>query len=102
MTGEKGREEALNITLRPALARFAARMERTLRTQDHRGKEGWKNTTPEWLLDRVMQERDELRDAIQAWRSGSRPDRETREAVKHEATDVANFAMMISDLMGGD
>jgi NTP pyrophosphatase (non-canonical NTP hydrolase) len=83
------------LLMRAAVLDFGSRMEAELRKHD--GNRTWDNTTPEWLLDRLMQERDELRDAIIAWRRKNTP--ETRDAVRHEAADVGNFAMMIHDLM---
>ena len=48
----------------------------------------WSHCTPEWLLYRLRQETLELEEAIM---------NEDPEAVRDEAADVGNFAMMIHD-----
>ncbi|MGO1303645.1 MAG: hypothetical protein ACTMKV_02550 [Sphingomonas parapaucimobilis] len=79
------------ITLRPEVAAFAALMEQQLRANDHKG--GWKNDTSFALWSRLLQEAIELNEA----RATRNPD---SERIGREAADVANFAMMVADVMG--
>lgn len=74
------------ITLRPEVQWFAEQMELTLRNNDHKG--GWKECDTYWLLSRLDEEKRELRDSMLIGSTG----------VISEATDVANFALMIADL----
>lgn len=69
--------------LRLAVLKFAHLMEWKLRLNDYRP--GWKNEPKDWLLDRLMEEVQELKVA--------HPGKLTA----YEAADVANFAMMIAD-----
>lgn len=91
------------LKLRPEVARFAALMERTLRENDHKG--GWKKCEPEWLLNRLGEEVQELVDAQQRLKwalpmedRGDIPVFRKVLALGKEAADVANFAMMIADV----
>ncbi len=77
--------------LRPEVAAFAWLMEQKLRENAHKG--GWKNETPEGLMNRVFQEYKELDLAI-IRSEGSR-------AIGREAADVANMVMMVADVCGG-
>lgn len=77
------------ITLRSEVARFAQDMERVLRANDHKG--GWQNETTGYLSKRLHQEVHELsRELMRKPRCCY--------AVRKEAADVANFAMMIADV----
>lgn len=78
-------------TLRPEVVAFAVEMERVLRRHDHKG--GWDHCTPAHLSRRLREELDELVDAV---KSGQAP-----EKILDEAVDVANFAMMVADVVGG-
>lgn len=69
---------------------FADQMEQTLQRNDHKG--GWDSCSFDYLLDRLEQETQELFLASEA------PTNNFRENIIREATDVANFAMMIADL----
>ena len=69
---------------------FAEVMEEKLRQNDYKG--GWGNTAPGDLLLRLEQEAQELRDAIEMCDAS---------AIRREAADVANFAMMVADVCGG-
>lgn len=64
---------------------FSEQMEAALKANDHKG--GWYDCEEGWLLRRLSQELQELR---QARTKG-------REAVIKECADIANFAMMIAD-----
>lgn len=95
---------------RPEVQTFAVAMERKLRANDHKG--GWKNCEGGWLLKRLFEEAEELRDAwlvhVGECARGTRwveadafhgfPD--TSSVVLNEAADVANFAMMLADVNG--
>jgi NTP pyrophosphatase (non-canonical NTP hydrolase) len=63
-------------------------MERTLRANDH--KSGWQEMALAELFRRILQELDELRDAIHRGKSVA--------AIRKEATDVGNFAMFFHDI----
>lgn len=76
--------------VRPEVQEFAVRMEKKLRRDDG-SKAHWDRCDFVWLLKRLLQEAEELEEAIQ--------DDSPQEIVK-EAADVANFAMMISDNAG--
>lgn len=82
------------MNLRPEVQRFAEAMEIQLRANDH--KHGWKNDTPQELLQRLIEETDELREECKG-----PPVRWIPFFILKEAVDVANFAMMISDVCGG-
>ncbi|MCY1649110.1 3'-5' exoribonuclease [Caulobacter sp. SL161] len=81
---------------RPEVVAFADLMEQQLRANDHKG--GWKGDTSDALYQRLLEEAEELSQAL-AWRSAlfgdADPDR-----IGREAADVANFAMMIADASG--
>lgn len=79
--------------IRPQLAQFAAAMEATLKLNDHKG--GWEKEDINWLLERLFDEYEELETAA----SGNHRTFTKAEAalIVKEATDVANFAMMIAD-----
>lgn len=94
--------------VRPEVHRFALYMEHVLRENDFKG--GWQSMTNEQLLARLKEEVKELGLALEALPKpcGCRgvsdcnhglwgPDEED---VAHEAVDVANFAMMLTDVLG--
>lgn len=81
-------EGNVDIEVRDAVAIFAEEMERTLRENDH--KAGWHECPDIYLISRLKQEVLELCEAL------SGPSTDRRHILK-EATDVANFAMMIAD-----
>ena len=72
--------------LRPEVLAFAAVMESKLRANDH--KTHWRECSLDYLLTRLEQEALELREAINCG-----------DGVISEAADVANFAMMIADIV---
>ena len=79
--------------MRQQVKNFAAAMEHTL--QRHDNKDGWYDCTPEWLLMRLKQEVEELTFVIRDRKFHSHQIVEA----KQEAIDVANFAMMIWDVL---
>jgi NTP pyrophosphatase (non-canonical NTP hydrolase) len=79
------------MKIRPCVQEFAEAMERKLRTNDgERGNRGWSGYSPEWLTGRLVDEVEELELAVR---------NESSEAAAREAIDVANFAMMIHDVL---
>ena len=85
------------IRLRPVVRWFAEEMERTLRAND--GKGGWGAEPEHWLLKRLYEEADELAKAIGGCckTCGASHKPESKQRTIKEATDVANFAMMLAD-----
>lgn len=81
------------ITLRPVVLWFAEQMELTLQKNDHKG--GWSGITYSRLMSRLD---DESRELFLALHNMDKLNGDTR--VVEEATDVANFAMMIADNQG--
>jgi len=77
--------------IRPELSRFAEIMERKLKANDHRG--GWRTCDPLFLLARLLEEAGELAGAVCS-------PAYDRRLIQKEAADVANFAMMIADVVG--
>lgn len=76
------------MVVRKEVMDFSELMEIKLRKNDH--KTDWKaNPNPEWFFTRLLEEVDELRQAMKYERSGD---------IMEEAADVANFAMMIFDI----
>lgn len=94
----KGREKDVSkwidpeLTIRPEVAAFAQAMEEKLRQNDH--KTHWREYPVGNLMGWMVEKTDELRREVYS----ERPD---SERVKQEAADVANFALMIADVMGG-
>ena len=74
--------------MRASVRRLAQEMEERLRDNDYKG--GWDDCTPRWLLKRL---RDETKELAAAIRQDSQP------TILQEAADVANFAMMIFDVV---
>jgi len=75
---------------------FSMDMENVLR--EHDGKGGWKKNTLQSLSRMMQKEVDELEAEIDVFRSLARKRvdvPEVRDAIRREAIDVANFAMMI-------
>ena len=87
-----------------ALHSFQRIMWDKLKANTHKGS--WHVNSPEYLLKRLREEVDELEKAIlrpvrPADASGPFSIDGNAEEVAKEAADVANFAMMIADVMGG-
>ena len=77
--------------VRPEVLWFAQQMEAKLKDNDHKG--GWENESIHWLIGRLRQEWRELYDALLP------PWKRDPERVAEEAADVANFVMMIADVV---
>ena len=71
---------------------FADEME--ARLAENRYKGGWGNETPGWLLGRLIHEMGILAHLLIE-------DGKTPIQIRGECADIANFAMMISDVAGG-
>ena len=84
----KGIHSFAAVTPRRELQNFTDAMERQLRRNDHKG--GWRGSGAIWLLSRLKEEVAELDEAI---------DSGDARRICGEATDVANFAMMIWDVV---
>ena len=81
---------------REAVARFAEQMEKILKENDH--KDGWDSMSPWDIVERIRQETDELfltlhKDPGYPWHENEK----WCKAMIDEATDVANFCMMLFD-----
>lgn len=72
---------------RDCLLAFACDMEKELRENDH--KDGWGDLSHAWILNRIKQEYEELRRAVETGRAP--------EIIISECADVANFCMMLAD-----
>jgi len=75
--------------IRPTLTWFTKCMEEKLKENDHKGT--WIGCHPDWLFYRLAQEVEELQETL-FFTSSS-------EQIIREAADVANFAMMIADVV---
>ena len=75
------------IVLRPEVQWFAGIMESKLQQAD-----GWKDENALWLFERLVQEVFELHEALIKTTY-------SEEDVIKECADVANFAMMIADII---
>lgn len=82
---------------RGPVKRFALEMERRLRANDHKGDTGWREESDAWLFEALQLEVKELEKAIDVYMPNKRRCRQ----IIHEAADVANFAMMIADVIDG-
>jgi len=74
-----------------AIHAFTAVMWRKLIANAHKG--GWKNNLAEELLERLHEEVEELERAIM--------EDDNPQNIAKECADVANFCMMIADVVGG-
>ena len=75
---------------REAIVKFTEAMENKLKQNDH--KRHWSQCGMTYLLNRLKEEVEELVEAVELC--------EPSDEVKKECADVANFAMMIFDIMG--
>lgn len=82
------REVARELSRAVEVERFAKLMKLKLAVNSHKG--GWQDCDPEYLYYRLVEEVGELGRAIFGTRGGD---------IGCEAADVANFAMMIEDVM---
>jgi PRTRC genetic system protein C len=85
-SGTKGTEDIQ----RPVVKAFANFMEIRLRANDHKG--GWEDVDPLWLLGRLQENVADL--AAELNEESCDPD-----LAFEAATDVANYAMMIADVL---
>ncbi len=83
-------------TIRPEVAAFALLMEQKLRENDTQ-KNSWRLESVNNLMCALLDEYDELDDALITWFSRGERDIEA-EGVHYEAADLANFAMFIADV----
>ena len=74
--------------LRPSLRWFAGVVEERLAANDYKGN--WDDLPLELLLARLVEEASELAEAVGR-------DARTRDAIIHEAADVAAYALMVAD-----
>ncbi len=101
--------------LRPEVLAFAHLMETKLREHDEDNRRGWNDPSIgdeerddhlRWLWDRLSEEANEVDDALREYIGEDDDDDEDRrhadqaEHAAWEAVDVANFAMMIADVLG--
>ena len=82
------------VILRPELTEFAELMEEKLRGNDD--KSSWKGMHIDKLLARLKEEVEELTKEIETISTIGRAAK-----IRSECADVANFAMMISDITKG-
>jgi len=80
-------------TIRPEVQWFAEQMENKLKHHDAKGH--WNDCDIDWLFTRVQDEIIELLEAIDLHKQGEG----TSEEIIKEAADVANFVMMIADIV---
>jgi NTP pyrophosphatase (non-canonical NTP hydrolase) len=74
--------------------RFARAMEARLEANRHKGnRPGWMRDTVGGLFERLEEEMEELREAVDSFPRS----REQKDEILREAADVANFAMMVAD-----
>lgn len=90
----------------PVLKWFWKKCRAKLARPENQRKRGWQENTFGELLHRLQQERAELENAVDIYeeydgtvKGAMRPKmmKELRTNIINEATDVANFAMMIAD-----
>jgi len=79
----------MDSDLRPEVQEFVHAMESTLRQNDYKG--GWKDCSPFFLFSKMADEVVELGRALLKERSA--------DEIRAEAVDVANYAMMIFDVV---
>ncbi len=86
--------------IRPCVLHFAVEMERKLKANDW--KEHWSNFSVEYLVERAAEELAELEHAIDALLDAEGTGKGLGRLalrVAEEAVDLANFAMMIGDMI---
>lgn len=87
-----------NAGLRPEVITFAYAMERRLRQNDLlKGATGWRHEAPGALMQRVWEETQKLQVALVVY---PRDAPNYYASIGKEAADVANMAMMVSDVCG--
>lgn len=80
------------MEVRESVKWFAEQMENKLKENDKKG--GWDDCNIYWLIQRIREETNELLSAVNLNRDLG----VTKESIIREASDVANFAMMIADI----
>jgi NTP pyrophosphatase (non-canonical NTP hydrolase) len=83
--------------MRDEVRRFAEKMEEKLKVNDQKYKDGWDNCSIDFLTYRLRQETAELFEALRIYYTN--PHELSKKLVEDECADVANFAMMIMDLV---
>ncbi|WP_260866687.1 hypothetical protein [Bacillus pumilus] len=83
------------MNIREEVARFSELMEDKLKANDHKG--GWDECSIDFLTYRLREEQAELFEALRLYHRF--PSNDTRKRVEDECADVANFSMMIVDLI---
>lgn len=93
-----------NLVPRPEVNYMAKQMESTLSTNDF--KPHWRNCSLEYLLDNVIKEGIELSEVILANTEAVTSPQTivttrsaTYERLRHECIDIANFCMMVIDVI---
>lgn len=74
--------------MREEIWRFAEAMEQKLQENDH--KTSWKYHGVDYFMRRILEELEELEQALKSRHP-------SKEYIKREAADIANFAMFIFD-----
>ena len=83
--------------VRPEVIMFAQLMEKVLKQHDHKG--GWLSASVMDLANKLIGEVDELMIEVINWATNRKENNADEfEAIRHECADVANYAMMISDI----
>lgn len=90
LASERGR-------LRPPLRWFVEQMEHKLAGNDHKG--GWDKESLQHLYDRLVEESRELKKEMHKVKSLDEPSALLLLNIISEAADVANFSMMIADVV---
>lgn len=88
----------MNVTLRPEVQAFAEEMELRLRASDEGG--GWDGCTEGILMCWLLEEVSELAEALHWFQKADHLARAGHAGrVRRTAADVANYAMMIADVI---
>jgi len=74
--------------MRDEVKQFAEQMEDRLKDNDWKG--GWEDCSPMWLAEKLLNEAIELNTALLEKNTNK---------IAHETADVANYAMMIADVV---
>lgn len=93
-----------NLEQWPEVKSFAERMATKLTEHEPtKGKRGWLRDDPHTLLARLLEEVEELEDAIKLYTNPTATFKvnELLNRIADEAADVGNFAMFIADWYGG-
>ena len=88
------------MKVRNTVRQFAEEMEKGLADHDgDRGERGWIDEGPTALFYSLEDEVEELREALNAVDWGEPANSYDQDAVRKECADIANFAMMIVDVV---